>query len=408
MTWREQHGRVKFPDGRTLIGARYRGIPFFVESGDRSGGRRIVVHEFPRRDDPYVDDLGRRARTFSVDAYVLGDDYIAQRDALLEALEDVEGPGELVHPHHGRLRAICGSVTVRETTADGGIARFAIEFTETPVQSVAAHVDPDPAGQVDLSASAASETSAAALEDTFSIAGLPSYAIESAEAAVSGAADALGDALQPIVRDTQELAKLNARTRLLVLEASTLARTPADALVRIAELLDGLVTTVDESPGDVMRALVSAYETPALGASVLATTLNRIRERANQDALQAAIRRFLAIEAARLAVKVEFASHEEAADARSAITALLDEQAAAADDEAYAALVQLRADLTRAVPGDAVLARLVSVERRTATPSLVLAYQLYGSVENEADIIARNSIRHPGVISGTLSVLSDV
>jgi prophage DNA circulation protein len=61
----------------------------------------------------------------------------------------------------------------------------------------------------------------------------------------------------------------------------------------------------------------------------------------------------------------------------------------------------------RAVPGDAVLARLVTVERPVAVPSLLLSYQLYGSVEREAELVDRNRTSHPGFMSGTLQALSD-
>jgi prophage DNA circulation protein len=410
MTWRSKLGRVSVGEGdkrRELVGARFRGVKFFVDAVERTGGRRIVVHEFPGRDEPYVDDHGRRARTFPVEAYVIGADYLAERDALLEALEDHKGPGELLHPYHGRRKVICGAVSVRESSADGGIARFAIEFTEAPAQSVAAYVEADPAGKVKVSSTAAAVATSAALEEPFSITGLASYAIESAEIAVATAAEALGDALRPIVYETQELARLDSQIRLLVLDVSSLARAPLDALLGFAEVLAGLTVTIADSPGDVLDALVDAA-TVDLGAGVLETTAGRIQERANQVALHAAIRRTFAIEAARLAPDVTFDSHEEAIATRDALADLLDEQAAIADDTAYPALIQLRADLVRAIPGDAELARIVTIERRTAVPSLVLAYQLHGSVEGEADIISRNGIRHPGVISGTLRVLSDV
>jgi prophage DNA circulation protein len=78
-------------------------------------------------------------------------------------------------------------------------------------------------------------------------------------------------------------------------------------------------------------------------------------------------------------------------------------------DTAFPALNQLRADLVRAVPGeDSGLARLVSYAPAFTVPSLVLAFQLYGDVTREADIVARNSIRHPGFVIGgrALEVLS--
>lgn len=407
MNWREDLHRVSLGDGRRMIGASFRGVPFFVESADRSGGRRIVAHEFPLRDDPYVEDLGRRARVFTVEGYVLGKDYVRRRDELLAALEDTEGPGELVHPYHGVLRAICSSLSIRESVADGGLARFAIEFTETPAQFVEVTAQADVAEQVWFAADDALGATRTTLEDGYGVDGLPAFALASASATLTTMAGALGSALAPVVKVTQELARLDVDIKRLTNQATTLIRTPGGVLTAFLDTIASLEQTVTSSPKAVLDALVDAYNVD-LVALIPDTTAVRQRERANQTALAAALRRVLAIEAARLATRVEFESHEDAIAARNEIAGLLEEEAEGADDATYASLVDLRSKLLRAVPGDAVLANLQTVERRTAVPSLLLAYQLYGSVEKEADILARNRVRHPGFVSGELQVLSDV
>src|SRR6516225_8058840 len=54
-----------------LLPAMFDGCPFFVEAGSQSGGRRIVTHQFPKRDMPYSEDMGRRATEFQVRGYVI-------------------------------------------------------------------------------------------------------------------------------------------------------------------------------------------------------------------------------------------------------------------------------------------------------------------------------------------------
>lgn len=406
MTWRDDLRRVRLADGRHLIGASFRGVAFFVEGSDRGGGRRAVVHEFPLRDDPFVEDLGRRARTFRVDGYVIGDDYLAQRDALLAALEDVAGPGELVHPYHGVRRAICLNVTVRETRADGGMATFAIEFAEAPAQAPTPTEVVDAAEQVATSADAAVSAVDAELVEQYDADGLPAFALDSAETALVNAVEALQAELGPIVSATQELAEFTGRVALLTAQASALVRRPAEILGTFRAAITGLVATAEAAPGAVMDALVSAYAAD-LGAPVVATTATRARERANLTALIGALRRVIALEAARLAPLVPYTSIDEATAARDQVAEMLEEQAAEAGDTAYPALVDLRSQVLRAVPGSSAFARVVTVERKVPVPSLLLAYQLYGSVDREADIIARNNIRHPGFVAGELQVLSD-
>jgi hypothetical protein len=130
MTWREDLERVTLDDGRELVAGSFRGVPFRTTAAQMHVGRRNVVNEYPQRDQPYVDDLGRRARRFVVDAFVIGDDYLDERDELIEALEE-PGAGELIHPRYGiRNVSVDGVVTVRESPDKGGVAQLSITFVE--------------------------------------------------------------------------------------------------------------------------------------------------------------------------------------------------------------------------------------------------------------------------------------
>jgi prophage DNA circulation protein len=403
MTWREDLRRVTI-DGKQLVGASFRGVPFLVETVEVSTGRRIVVHEFPLRNDPFVEDLGRRARRFRVDGYVIGDDYLAKKNALLTALE-AEGPGELVIPYYDVRRAIGDTVGVRETRADGGMAVFALEFTETPTQAPVPTEDVDSASEVATSADAAVVAAKAELAEQYDPAGLPAFALASAETALRNAAAGLGDKLAPVVSRTQEFATLTGQLALITARASSLVREPDDVLDAFRAAITGLAGAILDAPGAVLDALTDAYSVD-LGPDAPTTTATRERERANQIALTGALRRVFAIEAARIAPLVPYASIEEATAARDRVAAQLEEQAAGAGDTAYPALVTLRSDVLRAVPGAAAFARVVTVTRRVAIPSLLLTYQIYGSVDREADVIARNGIRNPGFVVGDLKVLS--
>ncbi|GGC70845.1 DNA circularization N-terminal domain-containing protein [Chelatococcus reniformis] len=110
--------------------ASFRGAQFHVEAGVRASGRRIAMHEYAKRDDPYAEDLGRRARRHPISAYLVGADYQAPRDQLIDALER-EGAGMLVHPTLGSFRVVCGGYSVRESRERGGFCEFDIEFLES-------------------------------------------------------------------------------------------------------------------------------------------------------------------------------------------------------------------------------------------------------------------------------------
>lgn len=109
--------------------ASFRGVPFFVESSDISAGRRTVTHQYPQRDEPFTEDLGRAAREYELSAFVLGDDCVDQAYAVRDAIEQ-PGPGTLVHPEFGEVQVIArpgGSMSFSQTQR---IVRFALSFVE--------------------------------------------------------------------------------------------------------------------------------------------------------------------------------------------------------------------------------------------------------------------------------------
>ncbi|MGD9766849.1 MAG: DNA circularization N-terminal domain-containing protein, partial [Pseudolabrys sp.] len=125
------------------------------------GGRRGPTFEFPKRDDPYSEDMGRRARRRVITGYVIGDDYEAQRDALVRACE-TEGPGTLVHPSWGAMRMKCDVFSMTERRQHGGIATFELTFAEAGLQSLP--IADDTAGLIRQGAAAAKDAIARALD----------------------------------------------------------------------------------------------------------------------------------------------------------------------------------------------------------------------------------------------------
>lgn len=110
--------------------ASFRGVPFFVEAAGGTFGRRTVTHEYPQRDKPFSEDLGRAARKITITAFVIEPDYMTKRDRLLEALEQ-SGPGTLVHPFLGTMSVTAEPANLNENKQDGGVARFTLSFTES-------------------------------------------------------------------------------------------------------------------------------------------------------------------------------------------------------------------------------------------------------------------------------------
>ena len=110
--------------------ASFRGCGFAVLESNIITGRRTALHEYPFRDDVWVEDLGRAVRAHSFRAFVVGDDVYDQRDNLKKACE-TEGAGLLVHPSLGSLTCVVMSFNLREVAESGRVVEFEISLVET-------------------------------------------------------------------------------------------------------------------------------------------------------------------------------------------------------------------------------------------------------------------------------------
>lgn len=110
-----------------LLPASFRGIKFLIEQAAVPVGRKGQLHEYPQRDEPFFESLGKQTQVHKVSAYVIGDDCFERRDKLLEALEK-EGPGELVHPWLGRMLVDVGECDLTHSRTEGGMARLELTF----------------------------------------------------------------------------------------------------------------------------------------------------------------------------------------------------------------------------------------------------------------------------------------
>lgn len=111
----------------SLLPASFRGVGFFISSAVVPIGRKGQLHEFPQRDEPYFESLGKQSQVHTVTAFIVGPDCFEQRDKLLQALE-ASGAGELVHPWLGRMQVQVGDCDMTHSLAEGGIVRLNLKF----------------------------------------------------------------------------------------------------------------------------------------------------------------------------------------------------------------------------------------------------------------------------------------
>ena len=417
--------------------ASFRGVAFEVESHSESGGRRIELHEYPLRDTPYAEDLGKKAGKWQIEAFLISrknSGYVERRDKLREAL-NASGPGTLIHPYLGELSVSVDGYSLKETTREGGYCTFSISFVEAG-QPVEPDVEKDTAANVLDKAEAAKEAVTAGfldeymplLEDLEGLAGkvpaLLSEAtaflgtplsilsrVQSAASSVLALPERLASRILGYLGTIRQLGgiatsglKMNALTALLGKKS---AGTASPWLVTSNGVIAGIVGETSwpqagdgsigggtSTPGGASGGGPPSPETPGVIASTVA---NRAETPLIDLIVAGAV-----IEAAIESADADYGTADDALASRDAVLEAIDEvQRANCSDAVFTALSELAVavneDLTTR---GAELPKLGSATLSMSMPALAASYRLYGDVGQADAIVARNRIRHPGRVPG--------
>jgi prophage DNA circulation protein len=423
--------------------ATFRGVPFFVESADSTHGRRQAVHEHAQRDVPYTEDLGRKAREFSVSGYLIGAEYQAQRDELIKACETA-GPGVLVHPYRGEMTVECRGLGVGESSADGGMCLVKLTFLEAGEASY-------PSAKVDtvnaISAKGNAVTAAAekSFVSDFLTTGFPAYVAESAATGLADLGEFMATPGLSFGGDLQAASDFYQQAKGLASDAYSLVQQPLNMVSRITGLFGSIRAAFG---GNAVSMLTSLFDRSPSNFSGSTATPSRRQQATNTVALNALVRQVAIAEAAKAAVVTQtsvttpiptaavrgantvqtsalpasvqtttslkptvYDSYQAAIKVREELVDRIDtESEATPNDEVYVTLSDLRTSVVQAVPNpEQNLARIVQYVPKETLPSLLVAYQIYGNAGRADEIATRNGPRHPGFLMGgyKLEVLAD-
>ena len=388
MAWRDQMQKGSF-----------RGVPFRAQSQDTEGGRRVAGHEYPGRDEPWQEDLGRKGRTHSLELHIIGADYMSGRDALQAALEKA-GSAELVHPWLGKLSVQVSTYRLRESTREGGMATFSVTFLEAGKEQFPTSAIDTSAG-VATSAAASRTTSITAFADRFSVAGQPAFVGEGAVAVLQQATSRIQALIsgaptlpQGMTGTLSGLNSLNGSLNALILQPLSLGNA-----------LDGNIAGFGSLFTNPLPAL-NAYRSLSLfGDSLVpvpSVTPSRVQQGDNQAAIVDLTQQLsLASEASTMSTYTP-ASSSEALSMRDDLADRLDVSAAnAGSDAEYLALTDLRASMVKDMTTRAAnLPQLGSYTPQATAPALVVAHRIYGDATMDQEIVARNKVANPGFVPG--------
>jgi len=402
--------------------ASFRGIPFFVESHEKSGGRNAVPHEIPDREKGFAEDMGRKTDGYNIKGHIVGDEYFFLRDALMAAVDSQES-GVLIHPYLGLLDVQPRENTFSETWDKGRMCNFEINFVDAGDANVVfGAIDIVTGFITNVVALVAQVQNAYALAAAFS--GLPAYAIDSAEAILNTFVSSVAKSTAKVRANQENLSKLN--KDLEDFDTTKRAKMLNDSEGLVAGI-DNILTQLKDLPIPPVEdntvnykaerpEAISIYDNVLDQAAVNEVQINAVppvtstrqKEADNSNAINDMIKQLAIARASESAAGQEYPSVESALVQRNELNDLIDAELLRESlaDNLFQALKDVKSSNTAMIPDPRrILGTIKEIKLLQTQPSLVVAHNIYGNVQNENDILDRNKIKNPAFVDGTIRVV---
>jgi len=403
-----------------LLPAAFRGISFLIPQTSVPVGQKGQLHEYPQRNEPFFEQLGKQAQVHTMTAWVIGDDCFERRDKLLEALQ-TPGPGELVHPWLGRMQVKVGDCKVSHELTAGGMVSFDLTFyPDKPLTFPTAKVNSQ---QQVVKASDSMLTSALGRYK------LAMAKVDQARLGLLRLRNSLSNVYSVI---QQQFAPFVGVFTNLVGFAQSLMNSPG-ALSSLFSSYFGEFSLQDSAFADTSSSYKNAVATITQQVGAV-TSINTVVPSGGIDseaAAQAAanlVQDALLVQVALIISEMPIASQpvsggstpsveqqailpdvrpevpvaDDVLKLRDSLSDAIFEASLKADPAHYVVMNSLRQALVKhltAVAESGV--RLVDITPPETMSALVLAYQRFGDATRSAEVVQRNRIRHPGFVPPT-------
>lgn len=421
-----------------LLPASFRGVKFLIEQATVPVGRKGQLHEYPQRDEPFFESLGKQSQVHKVSAFVIGDDCFERRDKLLEALEK-QGPGELVHPWLGRMQVDVGECDLSHSRPEGGMARLELTFYPSKPRKF-------PTGTANTQQQVV-KSSETLLQSTLRRYKAAMALVDKARINMIGLRNGLSNVYAIIQRQFTPFLGLftnlsgfiqslvNSPSALSALFSSYFSDFSTSGLFRTG-VSRSSSSSSSSGQGTGVTGTVSApsYRSSVAVASQHAeavTSINTVPPAGGADATAAAqavadlVQDALLVQVALIISEMPVATQpvtvestpsidhqavqpverpevpvaDDVIELRDALSEAIWDASLKAEPEHYQALNTLRQALVKhltAVAASGV--RLVDITPAETLPALVLAYRRFGDATRAGEVVQRNRIQHPGFV----------
>lgn len=383
------------------IAASYDGVPFFFEETETSGGREIVTTALPFSDKHVNQDIGKKVKGFSLSIYLVGKDCELDRERLEEAFNR-EGAFEFVHPYYGKFNARCTEYKFKYTSNVYEYAEGEATFVpeEDPKKSARSVVDLR--GTVVAKAEQNLDSAKGNFAENFSIIDKAKSVVDSVSSQVSNLMDSIESARQSM-RNVSEFVQTVSKIRENI---QLVLNTPTDFAARIQDLLTLTKETVSPDGGfnnyvneslAVMSSRSEASESSGSTASGLIAEIDRL----------------VVVSAASMAVQSvvnsSFVSADEAREMHDNVATVFEAAASSMESvDDYANLADLEATALKYLRDEmSKLAEVVELPLSASRNVLSICFDCYGNLDKLDDIVERNDIGDPLLVTReSLKVLS--
>lgn len=405
-TWRDQ-----------MLPASFRGISFLIPQASVPVGMKVQLHEFPQRDEPYAEQMGKQAQVHRLVCWIIGDDCFERRDKFMEAVQ-TPGAGELVHPWLGRMQVKAGEAELTHDFKQGGMAAFAVTFyPDIPLKFPTAKVNTQQqvvkASDSLLDSALARYKSAMAKVDQArlglarlrnSLSGVYTV-IQQHFSTIIGAFTNLTGFAQSLMNAPDSLSSLFSGyfsefsvDDYLDDESGSSYRNSVATATQQTEAVASINTVSDS--GGVDAAAASQATANLVQDSLLVQVALIISEMpvATQPVSTATVAS-VEQQAVQPIVRPEVPVADDVIELRDNLNEAIFQASLKADPEHYMVLNTLRQTIVKhltAVAESGV--RLVEITPPETLSALVLAYRRFGDATRESEVVQRNRLRHPGFV----------
>lgn len=414
-----------------LFETSIRGAKFFISRSTREAGRKQASFEFVNTGRRSVQDLGKFEPVFEITGFLMGrgDEYIANREALINALE-TEGAALLVHPFEGNLTVTTGRYTLDESTRSLGYSEIRFKALKVNVDIISNQGNPFTKAGLEITAASIANDAAIAkatlaqdIADNVTL--IPEFPanLGSIESVIQSTLSTYSDSLKPIADNIDNAVDWVNGITALSEGVSRLLNTPE---VLFANVID-TITGVDNLTNNAQAAFAGMsnlfdYGTtdstnPQLTSSepILdpesetpgSQSSEQLFRTQNSNQAILSSRASSLIEAMNQTARIEFQNDEEIDNVVEVIENQYNNISQQLSENSLNDIEIVRNNL-----------RIFLNQRRLNTnfiieidvqnePLSVLSYNLYGSTDKSEEIVELNMVKDVFSISGTIKVESN-